>query len=429
MNKFVCFVFLLLFVFNTKTIYPQNIDYLKSNELRKESINKYLSKDYSGFLQKTLDAIQLRKNHPALIYNTAIGYALTNNIDSAISYLNQLAYMKLYFPAEKDSDFVSLWENQNFKNIVTKFESALSQYGKSEIAFSLNEKDLLTESVAYNPVTKNFYVGSVHKRKIICISNDGKAELFAESGENTFGGVFGMKIDSKNNLLWACTGYLPQMSGFNESQNGISEIIKFDLNSGKILQKYSIDEGEHLFGDLVIDSNGNFYISDSRDNNIYCIKYGDDKITLFLSSNNFASLQGIDFSADEDFLFAADYAMGLYKIEIKNKNVSSINIPKDLSVLGIDGLYFYKNSLIGIQNGVNPQRVIKMNLDNNLENITSWELLEANNEYFFEPTLGVLNGDYFYYIANSQWPNFNEDGTIASEEKLQFPVVLKLNLR
>ena len=426
--KFFIYCFIIILSVSASINFGQVLDFNKSNQLRQEAIKKYNEKDFNGFLQNAKAASDLRKNHPGLFYNVAIGYALINKQDSALLYLNRIADMKLFFPAEHDSDFVSLWNSNEFKKIVEKFNSAKNHYGQSEFAFELPEKDLLTESVAYNPLTETFYISSVHKSKILSYNKTESVKLFCESGEATFGGAFGMKVDSKNNLLWACTGFLPQVEGYTENHKGINEAVKYDLTTGKVLNKYKISEGDHLFGDLVLNSNGDVYIADSRDNNIYLIKNGSDKIEPFLISDTFASLQGIDFSSDEKYLFAADYSMGVYKIDMNTKNITALKISNDLTDLGIDGLYFYKNSLIGIQNGVTPQRVIKMNLGKNYDSITSWELIEANNEYFFEPTLGVLNGDDFYYIANSQWPNFQRDGTV-DVEKLQNPVILKVKLQ
>lgn len=428
MKKIISIAVLVLIVFTVSEISAQTDNFKRSNELRKESIQKYLAKDYQGFLTSTLNAVRLRKNHPTLLYNTAIGYALTNKPDSSIFFLNKIADMHLYFDAGNDSDFVSLWNNEKFKDVVVRLNSSKEHKGQSGFAFSLPEKDLLTESVAYSPLTETFFVGSIHKRKIYSVSKNGDVQIFAESQKNDFGGVFGIKVDEANNLLWACTGYLPQMKNYNEEQNGIGEIIKFDINTKEIINKYRINEGDHLFGDLTINSNGDVYVSDSRSNNIYIIKNGSDKIELLISSDNFVSLQGIDFSNDYKYLFAADYATGLYKIDLESMNVYSINIPENLTDLGLDGLYFYKNSIIGIQNGVQPQRVIKMNLDDSFNNVLSWEIIEANNEYFFEPTLGVLSGGEFYYIANSQWPLFKNDGSVAPDNELKNPVILKTKL-
>ena len=56
------------------------------------------------------------------------------------------------------------------------------------------------------------------------------------------------------------------------------------------------------------------------------------------------------------------------------------------------------------------------------------EVIEANNPVFDEPTLGVVVGEQFYFIANSQWGAIDEKGRLASAEKLRDPIVLRLKL-
>jgi hypothetical protein len=75
-----------------------------------------------------------------------------------------------------------------------------------------------------------------------------------------------------------------------------------------------------------------------------------------------------------------------------------------VTLLGIDGLYYHKSTLIGGQNGVNPQRVIRLTLSKDVNRFDRFETLEANNPAFDEPTLGVLVKHDFYFIAHSQWP-------------------------
>ena len=57
------------------------------------------------------------------------------------------------------------------------------------------------------------------------------------------------------------------------------------------------------------------------------------------------------------------------------------------------------------------------------------EILEKNSPLLDEPTLGVVVGDDFYYIANPQWGSFDKDGKMFPPEKLQEPTVLKVRLR
>ncbi len=102
-------------------------------------------------------------------------------------------------------------------------------------------------------------------------------------------------------------------------------------------------------------------------------------------------------------------------------------IPADaITLLGIDGLYFYQGNLIAIQNGVVPNRVLRVSLEK--DQVTDQEVLEANHPDFNEPTLGVIVGDSLHFIANSQWPNVNEKAELAMD-KLRPTVVLKLSLK
>ena len=44
------------------------------------------------------------------------------------------------------------------------------------------------------------------------------------------------------------------------------------------------------------------------------------------------------------------------------------------------------------------------------------------------PTLGVVVGRDLYYVANSQWERFGEDGHVANPAALLPPTVLRLRL-
>ncbi|MCB0312791.1 MAG: hypothetical protein KDH84_05935, partial [Calditrichaeota bacterium] len=63
------------------------------------------------------------------------------------------------------------------------------------------------------------------------------------------------------------------------------------------------------------------------------------------------------------------------------------------------------------------------------DRIEQIEVLEANHPEFDEPTLGVISGNIFYYIANSQWGStLDQQGKLRPESELKFPLVLKMGL-
>jgi hypothetical protein len=105
-------------------------------------------------------------------------------------------------------------------------------------------------------------------------------------------------------------------------------------------------------------------------------------------------------------------------------------VPADEGVLalGIDGLYRVGADLVGIQNGVEPYRVVRLHLGPGGTRVAGAEVLERARPDYAEPTLGVVVGRTLYYVANSQWERFKDDGTIDSPDRLQRPLVLRLPL-
>lgn len=394
------------------------------------AVKAYRNKDYDSFLKNMILAAQFRPGHPRLMYNLASANALTGHPTEALKWLDSVAKMGLIYPTAEDTDFASLKESAEFKDILKKFELNKAPLINSVPAFTLHEKGFIPESVAYDSKTKTFYLGSVYKRKIVAIDQSGAAKDFATEVAGLWS-VMGMKVDVARRLLWVCTAAHLQMNNYNPEENGNSAILKFDLQTGKLVKKYLLTNKPkpHWLGDLVLDSAGDVFTSDSISPAVYVIRYGNDELEVFLENKDFASLQGLAFAKGEKVLFLADYANGIFAIDVASRKVARLPAPSDATLLGIDGLYHYLGNLIGVQNGVNPARVIRLVLNPEINRIERVEMLEANNPVFDEPTLGVLDKDSFYFIANSQWGAIDRKGQLASTDKLTEPKVLKIKLR
>jgi sugar lactone lactonase YvrE len=220
------------------------------------------------------------------------------------------------------------------------------------------------------------------------------------------------------------------MINFREEEKGLSGVLKFDLKTGKLIKKYVLSAGAkpHWLGDLVVNSRGDVYATDSLSPALYRLRQGREEFDTLIEGGPFASPQGLDFSPDERKLFIADYSRGIFVYDMESGKSTQLSPPKGATLLGIDGLYFYNNTLVCVQNGTRPQRVIRIFLSGDNARVERLEVVEANNPLFDEPTLGVLVKDSFYYIANSQWGALDEKGVLAPQDKLREPVVLKTKL-
>src|SRR3954468_24846939 len=104
----------------------------------------------------------------------------------------------------------------------------------SELAFTIHEKDLIPEGIAYDPTRKEFYVGSLLKRKIVRIDSSGRASNFTSEGQDGLFMVLGMKVDPKRRTLWVCSAAGKGAKEFD----GHAGIFKYDLRTGKLIRKY-----------------------------------------------------------------------------------------------------------------------------------------------------------------------------------------------
>jgi hypothetical protein len=98
-----------------------------------------------------------------------------------------------------------------------------------------------------------------------------------------------------------------------------------------------------------------------------------------------------------------DYSRGINVMDLASRKVKLLGHPDTLSLAGIDGLYLRGRSVIAIQNGTAPPRVVRLMLDPELTRIESGSVIEANWAGLGQPTHGVMVGPEFYFIVNSGW--------------------------
>ena len=231
----------------------------------KRALQAHAQKDYPGFVENMEAALKLRPNHQVYMYDLAAGYALAGKKEQAIALLSRAAALGFVFPEiEKDADFSSLRGRDDFDAVLKKFAENRTPTSHSEPAFTVHEKGLVPEGLAYDPNTKTFFLGSVYRRKIVAVNAANEARNFSRDSDGLWS-VMGMKVDATRRLLWGCTAGHVQMADAKPEDDGKTALFKYDLASGKLLKKYPVpDDGrKHWLGDLALDSHGNVYASDS----------------------------------------------------------------------------------------------------------------------------------------------------------------------
>jgi sugar lactone lactonase YvrE len=204
--------------------------------------------------------------------------------------------------------------------------------------------DLIPEGLAVDPETGDFYLSSILHRKILRFRAGSAAHNFITSGQEGTLGVLGIRIDPRDHTVWA------------NSESATKGWLHHWSRSGKLIARYTAEGGPHLFNDLIIDRKGNVYLTASADNCLYTLQQDSQALQRIPLPHAFYP-NGIALSADEKHLYVSD-AFELFRVDIATKSVLRLTPPKDVSIAGFDGLYFYRQSLVGIQNGVGTPRVL-----------------------------------------------------------------------
>ncbi|KAB2881500.1 hypothetical protein F9K33_00140 [bacterium] len=392
----------------------------------REGVKAYESKDYFAFIRAMQSADSVRPNTYSILYNIAGGQALTGQSDASLKSLAKAVWINVSKQFMNDSDFVSIWNTPGMKDIFTLIDSINKPISLTETAFTMEDNGFHPEGIAYDAKTKRFFIGSIRQRTIAVRDEKGTVNTsFFKKTDRLFC-VMGMKVDSKRRALWVATSVMPEMTGYADSLQGKAAVARFNIDSGDLEKIYSI-AGEHVFGDLAIHPSGDVYISDSGEPSLYKISSKDDQLKLWLTFPTAWNLQGLDFSSDGNTLFVADYISGLYCVSLKTQTIDKIGFDTPNALRGIDGLYFYKNSLLALQNGTNPLRACRYYLNNDQTRITKMEFVEKATDNLGEPTLGVVSGDTFYFIANSPWGAYDRKHQFDAS-KAQKPVVRKYEM-
>jgi len=406
----------------------------KALELQKKAVDCHSRKDWQCFLESSREAEALLPGNLRLVYNLACAESLTGDFAGAAKHLQLILDRQLDLGIEADGDLAALRNSAEYRPVAAKLAALQAPVSKSQVAFRLPQKDLVTEGIAFDPKTRAFFVSSVHRRKILRRTADGKVSDFAAEGRDGLEGVLALRVDPARRLLWACSAALPEMTGYEKSMEGSSALFAFDLASGRLVRRAALPkEGKHALNDLAIGDGGDVYTTDSLGGGLYRLKSGTDSLQVVVPPSGLRSPQGIGFvpGTGEKRAFVADYGTGIWSVDLAAGEKTALESPTDVPLQGVDGLVVNQRDgeLLVTQNGIRPIRVARLKLDAAWTRVVSAEIIEKNSPLLDEPTLGVVAGNDFYYIANPQWGSFDKDGKMFPLEKLSEPTILKFSLR
>jgi len=403
----------------------------KSNTaLVREARAAYDRGEKALFLSIYEELARRRPGDVYVLYNLACAQSLNGRTDAAIRTLEDILAHRAASNLDADTDFDAIRQTEGYRRVVSGMKALREERigSGAERAFTIPEKGLVAEGVAYDSVSRSFFVSSVRHRKILRIDGNGKVSDFVTARRDGIRGALGIHVDARRRTLWAASLAGPSMDGFQQGDPGAPGVFEYDVDTGRLRKEHVPPAGGDpaAFDDLTVAPDGTVYVNDAANPRIWKIAPG-GSLEVFLTSSELGGTQGLAVSGDGKTLYASDYRQ-LYAVDIASKKVALIGVPPDLALNGIDGLAWFDNGVVAVQNGISPHRVIRLDLTPDGRRIAKARILEMNHPDFDEPTLGVVVDRAFFFSADSQGQKFQNAKNPIAPGDMREAVILKVPL-
>jgi len=394
-------------------------------EVRQACREAFRAGDHARLYALATHAHTLRPDDPGALLNLALGAALTGREDEAFDRLGALVEMGMALDLEVMGLAPVLGEDPRFETLSARFRENEAPVIRSREAFVL-AADFYPEGIAYDRVRQCYYVGSIHHRRIVRVDRDGGVTDLVTPARDGIWSVMGLSFDPERGELWAASAAMPQTGGVAETELDRSALFRYD-REGVLLGRYEPEgEGAHILGDLARAADTTVYLSDAKGGRIFVRRADAEVLVPLIDSTELRSVQGLALSGDERTLYIADYSYGLFALDLGGLHLRRLVPRTPMITTGIDGLVRHGDHLIGIQNGVRPNRVARWRLGG--EGLVEETVLEANHPRYDDPTLGVVVADELVYVAASHWPRYDAENRPLPAEELTPVVILALPL-
>ncbi|MEK7314721.1 MAG: hypothetical protein AAB011_00940 [Candidatus Eisenbacteria bacterium] len=367
---------------------------------------------------------------PSAIWSLAQIAARRGDAGEAIRRLEEYAAMGLARSVERDTTFVALKGDARLAAIAARLQGNAEPRATATVVARLSDAGLLAEDLAYDQRSRIFYVSSIHRRKVLAVHADGTVRDFLAPAQNGIWGVYALALDAKRDRLWGSIAAVPTMEHYDPADSGRTAVVCWNLLTGKeILRAELPRDGErHVLGDIALTTDGAVYATESIGGGIYRLRPGETSLETIATSGTFGSPQMPVVRDYGRALWIADYPRGITSFDPVTGAIVTVEKPRSLAGMGIDGLYAAPGGLLAIQNGTRPVRILWLMLDNAGRRIESWSVLEQDSPDLGEPNHGVVTEDSFYFLGNSGWDRVNAREELEIPEGAAPPAILRLPL-
>lgn len=251
----------------------------------------------------------------------------------------------------------------------------------------------LVESVWRDPRSGDLFVTSVVSRALHARRGEGEWQPIPLAGA---GSLSGLAADPASGLLWVGSGVFAQTP---EPASAFRGIIALDPATGRETRRLAAP-ADASPSDLAVGEDGTVYVSDPVSGAVYVGEPGAGALEVLVPAGTFRSPQGL--VPWEGGLIVSDYAYGLAFVDGEGK-VWRVAAEVPMLLDGIDGIWRRGETIVAVQNGARPMRIVELTVSPDGKRIRGLRVLERAHPGWTEPVGGNLSGEELVYVATGQW--------------------------
>ncbi len=350
----------------------------------------------------------------------AAAHAMLNDLTPAYDILVRLQGAGYAFDIAEDARFENLQGYELWNFLAQGFAQNGRAGGKGKLAFTIEGKDLLVESIAWDPTRSAFLAGSVRLGEIYVLDGNGKrSTLIAPADADGLWGVFDLAVDAKRNRLWVASAAIPHVKHAKAIDYGRAGIWQFELSTGKLIDKVVMDhrQGQYLFSSIAVAPNGDVYVANSLAPQIF--KREGDTLRAVVQNPRLAGIRGLTLSGDGKLMYFADPELGVFAIDTSTGRPLAMRTSRNVTLFGIEELVWHDGALLAIQTGITPKRVVRLAMDSAGTAVLAALPLDVSRPEWTAPARGVVAAGKFYFVANSQRDQYDGYGIVRDASKLE----------
>lgn len=370
---------------------------------------------------------RLRPFNADFMRQKVMAYAMSGETAKAFNMMLNMQQQGLSENWDEVDEVASLRPFPLYEHLNRLMKEAGNPLGNPRIMTTIEGRHSMPEALAYDGRNGRLFAGTVRDGQVLVRAEEDEDWQVFASRETLPGlmSVFDLLADEERNHLWIATGAAPQYRNLRPADFGRTALIKLDLQTGELLGEYRVlpDGQPHLLGAMTQADDGTIYAADTLSPFVYRLRPEDERPSILLGNPIFTGLRGIALSSDQQRLYLSDYELGLFFFNLDDLGGFKVGTPDNLNAAGIDGLYRWNDSLVAVQNGVSPQRVMRLDMDSSGTRVANVAPLVVAQPEFDTPTFGTIEGNDLIFLAASHWSRVDGNGRPLQRPLPDVPVM------